>query len=435
MRNKKRGISFGSVLMILLTVVVAYGSFSVLRIMGNGKFSEFNAMELVSAVRSNLAATDAPMSTPAPQSTIKTTAVTLAPQLHEAETETPLPIQQSLTLTFGGQTAFQSDVSSSVYGAQTGHFDYVPVLQGIGDQIYNNLNMVMLSNLFNEAEGQYADIQTVPQAAQALQAIGVDHVALNHAHILDKGEEGLSQTVRVIEQSGMYAAGVRNFDDNGHIQLVTVNGIRVALLGYAENVSSRTKENMQNGTSLSALDVPSAQRDIAQARVQGADLVVVSLWWGNPDATAITERQRDIARQLCSAGADIIVGNGPDAVMPVEWMDAVTSKGEIRRALVAYSMGTLLSEKRDTRAQVSGMLLHMRVSVDVVSDKVTFDAVTYTPTYIWKQEVNGSVQFRVINSSQTPPEAMSDRQKEIMGRAYTLIEQTMQGSPAVRRGE
>jgi hypothetical protein len=30
---------------------------------------------------------------------------------------------------------------------------------------------------------------------------------------------------------------------------------------------------------------------------------------------------------------------------------------------------------------------------------------------------------------------MSDRQKEIMGRAYTLIEQTMQGSPAVRRGE
>ena len=78
MRNKKRGISFGSVLMILLTVVVAYGSFSVLRIMGNGKFSEFNAMELVSAVRSNLAATDVPMSTPAPQSTIKTTASSAA---------------------------------------------------------------------------------------------------------------------------------------------------------------------------------------------------------------------------------------------------------------------------------------------------------------------------------------------------------------------
>lgn len=421
--------------MIVLTLVVAVGSVSVLGRMGNGKFSEFDAMELVSSVRSGLAATDVPVSTPAPQSTIKTTTVTLAPSQEPLYTAPQAPMKHTLTLTFGGQAAFQSDVSSSVHQAQTGQFDYVPVLQNISDQVYANLNIAMLSNIIGEANGQYADIQTVPQTLDAMRTLGIDHILLNHAHILDKGEQGLVQTAAAIEQSGMYAAGVQNFDENGLANLIAVNGIHVALLGYAENVSNKTRENMQSGGRLAVLDVQAAKRDIEAVRKQGADLVVLSLWWGTADATAVTERQRDTARQLCSAGADVIIGYGADAVLPVEWMDAVTDRGEVRRALVAYSMGTLLSEKRDARAQVSGMLLNMRISVDAINDHITFDAVTYTPTYIWKQEVGGSVQFRVINSSKQAPEMMSDKQREIMGRAYTLIEETMDGSPAVRRAE
>lgn len=433
--RKKKGVSFGTVLMVFLSIAVMLGSAWVLQRMGGDELKQFDPGKLISAMNGSLAATDAPVNTPLPQSTIKTTLVTLAPtQQPNAPSVTAEPVYHTVTLTLGGQLAFRSDVSDSVYDAGTGNMDYVPVVQEIAHQVYSDLNICTLPHILTE-ELQYADVTTTHKVADAVKALGMDWVLLNHGNVLDKGEAGLGDTVSLLEEKGIGFAGVRDTDVDGRLRFFTVNDVNIALFGYVCQTSTKTSEAAATSESLVPYDAARAAQDIAAARMQGADAVLVSVWWGNTDQTEITDYQRDVARELCQAGADVILGSGTDAVLPVEWVDAVQPNGQVRRAICAYSLGLLLGESRDTRSQVCSALLHLRLSVSSQDGSIRFDSISYTPTYTWKQEVGGKVQFRVLPNLGSFPAEMSQRQQEIMGRALTLIDQVMSSGPAVKRGQ
>jgi poly-gamma-glutamate synthesis protein (capsule biosynthesis protein) len=87
------------------------------------------------------------------------------------------------------------------------------------------------------------------------------------------------------------------------------------------------------------LDLEPARGAVREARRQ-ADLVVVSVHWGNEYQHLPTKRQRDIARALVDAGCDVILGHHPHVLQPVELMEA-----DGRRALVAYSLGNFISNQ------------------------------------------------------------------------------------------
>ena len=426
--QRKKGISFGTILMLAVTVIVLLGSAFVLGRMGGDELVQFDAAGLISAMHNSLAATDAPVATPAPQSTIKTTSVTLAPnQTQAAAVATQEPVIHTFSVTIGGQAAFRSDVSASAYRADTGMYDYAPIFENIASEVYADLNLCTFSNLTGVAGTEFADIVTLPGALHGLKAMGMDRVLLNHGYALDKGSDGLDDMVNAVRNAGLDACGV-----NG-VHLYTVNGVNIAILGYVETSTSKTASAVGESGHLKWLNETTAREEIALARNAGADVVIVSLWWGNENQETVTDHMRDTALMLCQAGADIIAGAGTDALLPVEWVDAVGSDGSVKRALAAYSMGTLISEKRETRKQVCSALLHLRISVNGATGEMNIQSISYTPTYIWKQEVSGNVIFRVLASHKAAPEGMSQKQLEIMGRALAEVEKVMAESPAVKR--
>jgi poly-gamma-glutamate synthesis protein (capsule biosynthesis protein) len=87
------------------------------------------------------------------------------------------------------------------------------------------------------------------------------------------------------------------------------------------------------------LDLEPALQAVRAARSQ-ADLVVVSLHWGNEYQHLPTKRQRDIAQALVAAGCDVLLGHHPHVLQPVEWLAA-----DGRKALVAYSLGNFISNQ------------------------------------------------------------------------------------------
>lgn len=422
--------------MILLSVVVLIGMGILLDRMSRGTTITFRADELISTLQSGLVATDAPSSTPAPQSTIKTTAVTIAPvqdAYGEQAQPSATPATHTFTMTIGGLMGFHSDISDSAYDAQTGMFDYASIVDTLAYSVYSDINIVTLNNLLTLQGAEYADVNTVPETLDALKKLGIDYALLNHGRILDKGEEGLNATAQHLNTAGIAWGGVDNVDAQGQVKLISLNGAQIAILGYAEAVSTKTKEEAEMTGRLTLLDAARVGQDIALARKQGADFVMVSLHWGKSDAGSVTEYQRELAHQIAEYGADLIVGTGTDAVLPIEMIETVDAKGRMRQTLTAYSLGTLLSEKRDTRAQVSGMMLNMRLTVNMEEDYAHYDAITYTPTYVWKQEMAGKIIFRILPSQMAAPDGMIQRQQEIMGRALTLIDDVMASGPAVRR--
>jgi poly-gamma-glutamate synthesis protein (capsule biosynthesis protein) len=78
---------------------------------------------------------------------------------------------------------------------------------------------------------------------------------------------------------------------------------------------------------------------VREARRQ-ADVVVVSIHWGNEYQHVPTKRQRDIARTLVDAGCDVILGHHPHVLQSAEILESAG-----RKAFVAYSLGNFISNQ------------------------------------------------------------------------------------------
>ncbi|MFC6704013.1 CapA family protein [Flexivirga alba] len=85
------------------------------------------------------------------------------------------------------------------------------------------------------------------------------------------------------------------------------------------------------------MGVSGIEADARAARARGADLVLVSMHWGEEQDQKPTSEQRRFATELLSSGAvDYIIGNHPHVVQPCERIDG---------RMVNYSLGNALSDQ------------------------------------------------------------------------------------------
>ena len=437
MRKKRRGLSLGSILTLCLTAAVIAGCvFMFGRIRGSAD-GGMDAQRVIGAVHSfmqNAGGGDAE-----PQINVRTVTVTLAPVTAAPATPAPVtaapvsdPYQPfSFTLTAGGLLSFQSDISDSVYNKTEKTLSYEPVVQPIRAKIYSDINLVTLPQTVNSTDRKYSDNLAPGEAAIALQAMGFDQVALATEHILDLGAKGLDDTVSTLNSRQLGCVGVST-DDASRTRLVQVNGGTVAILSYTDVLTSKGKNELGRSNSFFALyDEGLARADIQSARNQGARCVIVCMYWGKQDAASVTNAQRTTAQSLAEMGADVILGTRPSRVLPMELIYCNGPDGKNHTAFVAYSLGTLLSESREA-FDICGLLLHMSIRSD--EQGVThFEALEYTPTYIWRQSVGGQMQYRLVCSADPPPESMSTQQKEVMQRSLNRIQTVLKNSPVIER--
>ncbi|MFT4621879.1 MAG: hypothetical protein ACI8PZ_000531 [Myxococcota bacterium] len=184
---------------------------------------------------------------------------------------------------------------------------------------------------------------------EMLDGLPLDVLQLNNNHSLDAGDAGLEATVAEVEARGMVPLGV------DHHATVRVDGTRVALLSYTWGLNERDLESAHE-LFLAPLahpdgDLSDVRADVRAAR-SDADLTVVLLHWGFEYEYLPTPEQQVMARELVSAGADLVVGHGPHVVQPAEWCNVDRpehvpgigscslrdDRGE-RTAAVLYSLG------------------------------------------------------------------------------------------------
>ena len=90
----------------------------------------------------------------------------------------------------------------------------------------------------------------------------------------------------------------------------------------------------------SKADLAQAAEKVREAR-QSADIVVVSLHWGDEYKTLPTRWQRQVAAELIEAGADIILGHHPHVLQPIETYTAKDG----RQGVIAFSLGNFISSQ------------------------------------------------------------------------------------------
>lgn len=419
--GKRRGISIGTAVMLLVTVTVLVGTLVVLtRLNGDEGVAidtdkvlealNLSSMELSFSEIPLRSATAAP--TEEPQQAANLPEPTIVPTA--APTPTATPYQGgTLSFTIAGSVCLETGVRQSGYYSDSKKYDFDEVLDLIASEMTGDVCMVTLENLIYEG-GKVSDLVAPEATLQMLKSNGINVVSLGFAKALDKGVDPLLETVNNAKNRGLRVIGAyaEEAESAAASQMMEVNGVKVALLHYTDNLSSAARKKISSQPWM----MPAAENaaaDIARVREQGAQVVVVSLHWGKSGSSSVTNAQKTLAQKIADAGADIIVGAGSRMIQPAVWLERAGGG----QTLCCYSLGSLLSDSR-TDAGVAGMLLQLTLQVNA-SGSVSFTRTEYTPTYIWRYKQDGSYHYRVVPSDQRAPEGMDSAQTGSKERACT----------------
>lgn len=175
--------------------------------------------------------------------------------------------------------------------------------------------------------GKMFHFRADPEAARVLQAAHIDACALANNHILDYEEQGLSDTLSVLNKAGIRHAGAgANATEAAAPAMLEISGkepCRVALLSYTDNEPDFAAGAEHPGTnylevSLQNESLARIANNIAQARAQGADLVVFSNHWGANFVERPSPEFRSFARRVIELGADIYHGHSAHICQGIE---------------------------------------------------------------------------------------------------------------------
>jgi poly-gamma-glutamate synthesis protein (capsule biosynthesis protein) len=196
-----------------------------------------------------------------------------------------------------------------------------------------DLRIVNLECALTNHLGQWTRTQKMfhfradPKAVRVLQAARIDACVLANNHILDYEERGLRDTLRVLNASGIrYAGAGVNAAEAAKPAMLEVQGASpccVALLSFTDNQPDFAADAEHPGTNylevtLNKETLTRIANSIAQAREQGADLVVFSNHWGANFVERPAPEFRSFARRVIELGADIYYGHSAHICQGIE---------------------------------------------------------------------------------------------------------------------
>ncbi|MBO2464225.1 CapA family protein [Actinomadura violacea] len=267
-----------------------------------------------------------------------------------AKAAPPKARPEPIVLAFGGDTHFEGPLRSRLANPATALGPVASTLRA-ADLAMVNLETAITTG-GTPAPGKEFAFRAPPSALTALRRAGVDVASMANNHGMDYMEEGLRDSLAAIRRSGFPVVGIgRDADQAFKAYRTTVKGNRIAVVGATQvlddNLITAWTAGPGKGGLASAKDVPRMVRAVKDAR-KGSDLVIVHLHWGQELKACPLPRQRELAKTLVDAGADIIVGG--HAHVPL-------GGGYLQGRYVHYGMGNFVFSSAHGQTAKSGVLL------------------------------------------------------------------------------
>ena len=428
--STQRKLSAGTVFMLGLLIFVLCGSALVLGRLSSGASVDLSRLSMnVLDIREDPArnaATEDDEPTPKPKQ---------KKQSQKAAIPEATPVPQggadSFTLTVGGSISLSGEVRKNSKSTDSKVADYADVMMLLTHRIRSDVNGVFLENVLSD-KYKASDVTAPASASVLLTEAGFDMAACGFSRAFANGEDGIKSTLKTLEDKEIHVAGIRRKSYDGAPEVRTIKGIGAAFLQYTSTMAQKTRKDMvKAGTSgmVPDADLTLIKKEIASARKQGAEAVIVMLNWGKtgkePDKT-----QRTLAEGIAKAGADLIVGNGSHVPQGAEYLSGKDGK----EVLCVWSLGSMLTGDRANIKRMSGYLLHVTVRRDGQGGVSIADP-EYTPLYTWRYKQDGRFYYRCIAANGNAPDGMDSEQQKMMGKAADTVAAALKGSPVSMRDD
>jgi len=250
----------------------------------------------------------------------------------------------AITLAFAGDLLPHSPVNSQAqrYGAESGQpYDFAPMLApmqpvlGGADLAICHMEVVVAPP--GEQVSSYPSFGAPAELVDGVASAGYDGCSNASNHSLDRGRDGIAATLDRFDQIGLRHAGIaRTEEESAAITTYDVDRVQVAHLSYAYDFNGYAIP-AEAPWAVDQIDPDRIAADAAEARKAGADLVVVSLHWGNEYDAEPSQYQRDIAAQIVpSPDIDLVIGHHAHVVQPIE---------QVAGTYVVWGLGNQLSNQ------------------------------------------------------------------------------------------
>ena len=254
-----------------------------------------------------------------------------------------------LTVVAGGDVLPHLPVDASARLA-SGGYDFAPLLEPLRPWVAGaDLALCHLEvpvTPAGTAPSGYPTFGAPVELPAALRATGWDGCSTASNHSLDRGLAGVDATLQTMDAAGLGHAGTARSAAEGdapQVYELTRAGRTVRVAHLAATYGVMAARPASAPWAVAVVDPPALVRQAAAARAAGADLVVVSLHWGQEYVTEPTAEQQRIAQELADSGqVDLVIGHHAHVPQPLVQLPGGPDGTGM---WVAYGLGNMLSNQ------------------------------------------------------------------------------------------
>jgi poly-gamma-glutamate synthesis protein (capsule biosynthesis protein) len=287
--------------------------------------------------------------------TIESETESTEPTEDEAVKETFQEIIETVELVAVGDNLIHEGLYKTGMNS-SGEWNYDHVYANVAEEIQAaDLAIINQETIFINDRNKisaYPMFGSPPEIGDSLVATGFDVVLHASNHTVDKGKQGVWDTINFWKEKHpeITVLGINESpEDQEEVDVVECNGIRFAMLNYTYGLNGLSMPADQPYL-VNLLDKEKMTADIAKAK-EISDMVVVFLHVGNEYVYQPSEASKQWVDFLLEQGVDIAINAHPHVLEPYTML----TREDGHQMLVYYSVGNFASTQDRVPRLLGGM--------------------------------------------------------------------------------
>ena len=313
------------------------------------------------------------------------------------------PSDISFTLSAIGDIMCHNTQYIDAYNADTDTYDFSYVFENIS--LYTKTADICIGNLETTFAGEdvgyssYPTFNTPDELAYELKDIGVDVLSTAGNHALDKGFDGLSRTIDVLNDADISHLGTyKSKEEQDKTLIKYVKGLKIAFVNYTYGTNGIPVPSDKQFC-VNLIDENLMKEQIDRAKQEEPDIIIACMHWGTEYKTTQSSTQEDLADFLFKNGVDIILGTHPHVLEPMEKRTVTLEDGTTKDGFVIYSLGNFIA---DQNAEYTRDSIILNLDITKHSDgNVTIDNYDYVPIYMYKDTSKKKQKMKLLDINKT----------------------------------
>lgn len=318
------------------------------------------------------------------------------PKTNPTISPSPSPQNNEIAVLFLGDVMLSRGVSYQIYQNNDLYYPFynIQALLQQNDFVFANFESPIIPGRQIHT-GEMA-FRVDENLTPILKGLNFSILSLANNHMLDFGQKGLSNTLKLLNENKIqYIGAGENYQEAHQYKILEKNNIKIAFLAYNDSdVILATNEATENRPGTAFMDLDSLKKDLAEAK-KSADFIIVSMHSGTEYEENPNSRQIEFARAAIDAGANLVIGHHPHVIQQIE---------KYKNGYIFHSLGNCIFDQAWSKETTEGIATQIIFAKNEIKNIKILPLIieNYSQPKIISQNDNQETFQKIINRLNLP---------------------------------